>query len=208
MKKKFLKHILPGVLFITLLFVLSGCMSGASVKTRYYVLNPVAPESGEAIPKNSTDNISLEIISLRLPQYLERPQIVTRSHQNQLQLSEYHQWAGNLRKNVTIVLARNLSRFLKTPNVIVPPQSTRIQPDFRVQLEIMQFEMDAEGTVQFSGQWRLWSRDQKTAPVTQIVELARAIELKGGDYAGIVQAMEEVLGEVSLLIADVIATQN
>ncbi|MDY7035801.1 MAG: ABC-type transport auxiliary lipoprotein family protein, partial [Thermodesulfobacteriota bacterium] len=97
--------------------LLSGCISTTTPNTKFYVLNPL--DSGISLVSKTEcyGLLSLEVASLRLPQYLERPQIVTRSSENRLDLAEFHQWGGNLRKNMIRVLGKNLSQLLATPNI-------------------------------------------------------------------------------------------
>ena len=64
-------------------------------------MRPTVPEAVD---------VAVVVASVRLPQYLERPQIVTRSGDNRLQLAEFDQWGGNLYQDMTRVLAQNLAR--------------------------------------------------------------------------------------------------
>ena len=54
-----------------------------------------------------------------IPDYLDRPQILTRSGPSELQLAEFERWAGSLEKDVSRVLAENLSTLLEKDHVIV-----------------------------------------------------------------------------------------
>ncbi|MCP4044155.1 MAG: hypothetical protein GY731_19745, partial [Gammaproteobacteria bacterium] len=101
--------------------LLSGCITTDTPNTRFYVLNPLEPDAGQVVGDGAKGTLAVEVASLRLPQYLERPQIVTRSGKNRLELAEYHQWGGNIRKNMVRVMAKNLSQILATPNIAISP---------------------------------------------------------------------------------------
>ena len=73
------------------------------------------------------------VAAVRLPEYLERPQLVTRSGDNRLQLEEFHQWGGNLGKDLTRVMAENLSLLLGSDAVVAAPHTQRTRPDYRVE---------------------------------------------------------------------------
>jgi uncharacterized lipoprotein YmbA len=187
-------------LFVT--FVLAGCFFFGCGKagTRFYVLNPL--DSGASLVSESAHKgrLSIEVVSLRLPQYLERPQIVTRSSGNRLVLAEYHQWGGNLRKNMIRVLSKNFSQILDTPHIAISPHRPPGPPDFRVELEVMQFERDAERKVRLSAQWRLSSGKDREPVTTRITELLSPVVPGDPDFEHTVSAMSTIFGELSTII--------
>ncbi len=91
-------------ILVTLLVgtLMSGCIGTSAPVTRFYVLNPLEAGAGTVGDDGRKAALSVEVAALRLPQYLERPQIVTRSAENRLELAEFHQWGGNLRKNLPV----------------------------------------------------------------------------------------------------------
>lgn len=181
--------------------LLSGCTPNAPAPTRFYVLNPLDPGISLISRTDPNSTLSVEVASLRLPQYLERPQIVTRSGQNRLELAEYHQWGGNLRKNMMRVLAKNFSQLLGTPNVAISPYRPPIPPDFLVELEVMQFERDFHGQVRLSTQWRL-SRGKGGMPLaTRITDLDSPKLPAEPGFEKTVSAMSALMGELSQIIA-------
>ncbi len=189
----------------------SGCLGTNPVTpTRFYVLNPAQYETSLVPKTNGTDlypqKISLEIVSLRLPQYLEKPQIVTRTSENRLELAEYHQWGGNLRKNMNRVLARNMSALLSSPHVAVAPFRHSTSPDFRVEVDVMQFEADSTGLVRLSAQWRLFSGKDGKSLATRISDIESPKPQGSQDVEQIVAAMGEVLGEFCVIMGQEILT--
>lgn len=179
--------------------LLSGCIKNAPFPTRFYVLNPLG-QSLSLVSKTDTP-LSVEIASLRLPQYLEKPQIVTRSGENRLELAEFHQWGGSLRKNMIRVLAQNLSQLLATPDISMAPFRPPSPPDFGVEVEVMQFERDANGQARLSVQWRLsGGRDKKNLKI-QMTDLVSPGDPTLLDFESTVSAMGLLLGELSQIIA-------
>lgn len=187
--------------------ILSGCLSTTTTDTRFYVLNPFDRAQTLVGESGGNGSLSVEVVSLRLPQYLERPQIVTRSSGNRLELSEYHQWGGNLGKDMSRVLAKNLSQLLNTPHIAMAPHRPLDPPDFRIDLEVMQFERDFDGRVVLSVQWRLSSgKDQKTLE-TRITDLASPAPITEKDFGHTVSAMSALFGELSKIIGQAILNQ-
>ena len=188
------------VVFILVVGFLSACITTNTPTTRFYILNPLSPGADMVSETNRKGPLSVEVASLRLPQYLERPQIVTRSGDNRLELAEFNQWGGNLRKNMIRVFAKNLSLLLATPNISISPHRPPAPSDFRVELEIMKFEKDPDGLVRLSVQWRL-SRGKDQKPLTtNMTDLTSQEVHTGPDFEHTVSAMSGLLGELSRII--------
>ena len=184
--------------------LLCGCISSRTPATRFYVLTPLDPGPRLLSDAGGKAPLSIEVASLRLPQYLERPLIVTRSSENRLERAEFHQWGGNLRKNMIRVLAENLSQLLTTPHISISPHRPRLSPDFRIELEVMKFERDPHGTVRLSTQWRLSGGRDRRPLTTQITDLASPTIQTGSDMEPTVAAMSRLLGELSQVIGQTI----
>tara|TARA_B100000959_G_C14772315_1_gene538019 strand:- start:48 stop:683 length:636 start_codon:yes stop_codon:yes gene_type:complete len=191
-------------LFLVLILAgnfLSGCVTTDTPSTRFYILNPIDSGASLVSKTNRKDSLSVEVASIRLPQYLERPQIVTRSSGNQLKLAEFHQWGGNLRKNMMRVLANNFSQLLSTTHVAISPHRPPTPSDFRVELEVMQFERDSDGKVRLSTQWRLSrGRDQNPLAI-QITDLTSEKIHTESDFEQTVSVMSSLMGELSQIIS-------
>ncbi len=198
------------MIFILTGCFVSGCLGSKTPPIRYYVLNPAQYEASLVSKTDGTDlqprKISLEIVSLRLPQYLEKPQIVTRTSENQLEMAEYHQWGGDLRKNMTRVFARNMSALLSSPNVAVTPFRSSISPDFSLKVDVMQFEADAQGRVRFSAQWMLFSGRDGKSLATRISDIVGPEPQAPADVEQVVTGMGDLLGEFCLVMGREILT--
>ncbi|MBU0972664.1 MAG: PqiC family protein [Proteobacteria bacterium] len=198
-----------GVLLLVAGWLLSGCLGVNPVTpTQFYVLNPMDHDPGFVEKTQASFPLSVEIASLHLPQYLEKPQIITRSHQNRLEIAEYHQWGGNLRKNMIRVLAQNMSQLLASPNISMAPFRPLPPPDFRINVEVMQFESDDRGRIHFSAQWRLSRGKDGKLLTTRMENLKSPVPDTLPDFDRIVFVMGELLGDFSHLIAREILDQS
>jgi uncharacterized protein len=194
------------IVFLVLVTLLGfGCSSVPPM--RFYALSPM--DTGPAIvtPAPPKAPLSVEVGSLRLPQYLERPQIVTRRSATRLEVAEYHQWGGNLRKDMIRVLAKNLSHLLGTPRIFISPHSAPAPPDFRVEMEVMKFERDPDEKVRLSVQWSVTAVRDPSPPVAQITELESPSVTVGPDMETTVTTMSQIWGEMSRLIAETLRKQ-
>lgn len=187
-------------IFTLMLFcitILSGCIGGSSPAVRFYVLSPITPIE----TPTSEKSLAVEISTVHLPQYLDRPHIVTRSGNNRLKVLQGHQWGGNLRKDMVRTLAVNLSQLLDTPNISIAPHRSSTQADYRVSIEVIKFEKDTDEHVRLSAQWQISSGIERTALVTQISTLSSESPVPKGNYDEMVGMMSQQFGELGKLIA-------
>jgi uncharacterized lipoprotein YmbA len=124
-------------LLITLLG--AGC-TGKTPQSVYYTLN-AAEDTDVAFQLTAPlKDILIGIGSVKFPDELDRPSIVTRSGQNRLEVNEFHRWGGSLEKNFTRVMVENLSTLMKTDQVMTRPWERYFKPDVRITLDIRQFD--------------------------------------------------------------------
>ena len=137
MRIGFLKTITLVATFTALL--LTGCGS-SSPRVEFYTLNPLTGMQAEVKPPATNQKISIGVEPVEIPQILDRPQIVTRSGPNKLNIDEFNRWASRLDESFAQVLAENISLLLGTDQVAVYPWQSDFKPHYRVALEIRYFE--------------------------------------------------------------------
>ena len=178
----------------------TGCASVPP--TRFYVVTPLDEKAAVAAP-----GPGVVVAGVRLPQYLERPQLVTRSGDNQLQVEEFHQWGGNLAKDLTRVLAENLSQLLRSDGVVAAPHTLRARPDYRVEVELLRFERAADARVHLTAKWWLLRGADGTPLAGPTTTLASEPLPPSPTFDPTVAAMSRAYGELSRAIAQAIARQ-
>ncbi len=193
------------ILFIATLSLASACVGNATKSTRYYIIDPI--QFNDA-PLTQKKDLSIEVVDLHMPQYLERFHIASRMGANQLKFSDSHQWAENLRKNLLRTLSRNLVELLNTVDVATPLGRTAMQPDFRVQIYIEQFEQNVDNTVSLSARWQLSRPGELDHADIYAVLLNSEQQLDEGDYAAMVTVMSDLFGDLSSQIAQSILAQQ
>jgi uncharacterized lipoprotein YmbA len=184
-------------LLIALLVALAGC--GSAPTARYYVLSPL-----ESAPPAQKRDVAVVVASVRLPQYLDRPEIVTRDGASRLQLADFAQWGGSLRQDMTRVLIENLGRLLGSERVVGAANAPRAAPDYRVEVEILRFERAADGRVQLAARWWLLNGKDGAALASPLVTLAGSPLAAEGGYDAVVESMSAVYNRLAGAIADAI----
>ena len=172
------------------------CACSSAPATRYYALSPTAQA-----PARRAAPVAVVITDVRLPQYLDRSQIMTRGGEHRLQVSEYELWAGNLREDMTRVLAENLGRLLESERVISAPHNLRLNPDYRVEVEVQRFERESGGRVGLSARWWLTQGSDAALLESSSATLLGEPLGENAPYDAVVASMSSVYGELAQSIA-------
>ena len=184
---------------VAALLLLMAC--GSSPQVRFFALSPTVPAAGE----DSGDAVVLGLGPLRLPEYLNRSQIVTRGAGAEMRIDEFNRWAEPLNLAVHRTLAADIDSLLDGVVVIAFPyeELVRTQVEFRLLGDILRFDSDSEGRVVLQTQWAISSvAAEVLVPVQRKRYEARAGA--AGDPAAIAAAMNQALGEFGRGVADML----
>jgi len=191
-------RILPIIIMISLIL---GC-SSISPPPKYYTLNSLAsPKAAEATPLRS-DTLVVGIGPVEIPDYLDKPEIVTRTATNELLLSEFNLWGGSLKADVTRVLIENISSLLGSEPVVIVNWRARVHGSYRIPISLFCLDVIPDGTVSLKAKWGVVAKDGKT--VVAIRESSITKPVKGKEYNDTVNAMSDVLADLSKEIASAI----
>lgn len=188
------------IISATLSVVLSGCTSSPS--SRFYILSPLATTGPETKPLSDERCLSLAVGPIKIPDYLDRPQIVTRVAQDEFALAEFDRWAGSLKDNLTRVLADNLSVFLCTKTILLFPWVGGIPIDYRIEVEVIRMDGSLGGNVTLQAWWIIFSGDKKQILLTRKSNVTEVTGSK--DYKSLVSAESRALEKLSREIAEAI----
>jgi uncharacterized lipoprotein YmbA len=127
-----------GWAFLLTVFLVAACSTTPPVA--YYTLNTL-PEMQQEIPAAVMDDtLAIGVGPVEFPKFLDRPQIVTRKSQNQIEVSEFHRWAGSFPGDFSRVLAKNISILLPSDRVAVYPWGEQFSPTYQIKLDVEQFD--------------------------------------------------------------------
>lgn len=132
------------------LVMLTGC--GITKPSRFYILTPV---DESASPAEAARGPAVGIGPLRFPDYLDRPEIVHRSGDNEVHYAGSDRWAEPLKATFSRTLAENLSALTPTDRISMHPWPRDTSIDYQVILTVTRFDADAGGTVVLATHWEI-----------------------------------------------------
>ena len=189
------RNCLPIVL-LALALLMVGC--ARSVPVIYYQLS--AEVAGETVAEAAAiGGRVIGIGPIRLPERLDRQQIITRMDANRLHLSDSHRWIEPLAKNISQVLRENLSKLLETEQFRHYPWSKTATVDLQLIVDVVRFEGEGYEVANLETIWSI----QDGAGNTLLPQQRSGYQVKTPtpDHAGLVSALSETLNLFSREIA-------
>lgn len=195
-------HTCPWSILPLLLLVLTVGACATTPPSRFFILSPVKQGStSQVLPKNTL--VRLETV--QLPEYLNRPHIITRVGPNRLELAEFDKWAEPLDLNMTRVLARNLEARLKT-RVVFSPRYASEHVDIRVHVQVLRFDFGPAGSSTLVARWVASMDDDRHTTITRETSSARTGT--GTGYEAAAQAMSRNLDDLAADIAQALKSSQ
>jgi len=188
---------------------LSACtvLSPQPDKTKFFVLTSAVGSAPDAAPADgsSASNLAIGVGPIKLPQYLRRPEVVTRTSPSELALSDTDRWAEPLESGFVRVLSENLSRQLGTQRIVTFPWYSSSRLDYQVQINVKRFETDSKGKPELDAQWSI--RDGRGTKMLVARESDISEPPDPGDPSPSV-GLSQALSSLSQQIASQIAALN
>lgn len=146
-------------LMFSSLFVALCLLGCSSPKTSYYRMssNPIS-----AAPAANT-KLRIMVGPVNIPASMDRPQLVTQSGANEVQVHEYHRWAGTLKGDIGQVVTSKLAQDLGTSDVWSFSQSTQAQFDYQILVDVQNLDSSDKGNVVLDVLWTIKPSPQVTA---------------------------------------------
>jgi uncharacterized protein len=196
-----------GLPLLGIAVALAAC---SSPQPRLYLMNTVqVQQSQHAELAGSTDQARRDAsaplpgikagLSVTIPEYLDRPDILVRSDGNELAPLPNARWAEDLSITTSRVMANDLAAALPGADIVAWPTRIDRSINYRSAVDLTKFESDAHGTVEIEGRWALL--DNRSGATRASGRFRHAKNVQTVDAKAMVQAMSELLAMTSTEIA-------
>ena len=151
---------------LPLVGIVIGLAACSSPQPRLYLLNAGPVQQGQraalaAASDRARQDVSAPLfgikagLSVTIPEYLDRPDILVRSNGNELTPLPKSRWAEDLSITTSRVMAADLAAALPGADIVAWPTRVARAINFRIAVDLTKFESDAFGTVEIEGRWTL-----------------------------------------------------
>lgn len=188
------------IVILCTVLLLSGCTKGPA--PRLYMLDLPFSAEMAGIEKG----VAVGIEPIELPQYLDRPQIITRDGIVHLQASEAHVWAEPIKDSASRVLVVTLASELDSNRLYLLPRRTRTTLDWRVAIDVGRFDGAIDGEILLAVRWSLYRGNDKDPSLTRVSIVEESVG--GNNYEAMVIAQTRALVRLGKEIAAAIKSHN
>ena len=135
---------------------LTGCLGGPSGPTNFYMLSPLSPSQAGTSAASAEGRIRIGLVTVVVPEYLNRNEIVVNLDNTVYRLAEFNQWAEPLNNNLTRVLEENLTNLLRGDSIdVFLASDSSIPADYRLEVDVLRLDGNLGGQVALISQWAL-----------------------------------------------------
>lgn len=181
-------------LWLVALFALAAGCARTPPAQYYLIQSPAATTVGDP------DGPRIGLGPVRLPDYLDRPQIVSWSSPTRLKLASRHRWAEPLQQSVARALLAYLAQALPAAQVVPWPWRGVHAPTHRIAVEVQRFERAVDGTLRLDARWTARAGDA-TPPRAYDSSIALPVAGASDDYDAFVAAASEAIAALARDIA-------
>ena len=194
----------PGVAFAIAL--LCGWMStsclGRSPQVRQYMLGVESLEPAEP----GAPDVSVLVGPVRLPAYLERPELALLAADGEVELDSQHRWLGSFAENFLRATSLGVARRLGSTQVVADPSKAPFPIEYTVRLHVDDLIAEAGGAMRVRIRWALIGPAGRgtgslEGPPARFFTLEERRTGVGASPEARIQAYEAVLAELATRIA-------
>ena len=137
--------------------LVTACLGPKADPTTFWVLSPQAPPAAAT----GSPGPAVGIGPVTLPEYLGRPQLVSRVDEHQVLVDEFSRWAEPLDDMLADALVEQIRAEVRPVSLVRYPWRAGQIPDVSVRVQVSRFEPRASGEVLLQATWQVLDREGK-----------------------------------------------
>lgn len=187
---------------LLLTLFLTGCGSKPATVNYYSLQAGTLQFDTQAV---LSEQITVGIGPVRLPQLLKRPHLVTRDDSYQVRHAETERWSGDLQEEVTYVLADSLTRQLGSEKIALYPWPNRLAPDWQLRVDVQRLDGVLGKSAYLEARWVL-TDNREDLVLSGLSRYQEEINAPG--YQGLVAAESRLLETFAQEMAEKIRSRH
>lgn len=177
-----------------MLLSLAGCASSPEI--RYYTLSAAAPIDAAGATATRPRRVAYLVNALRVPDMLDRPQIVIRSGANEVEILDYDRWAAPFPDMLRRALAADLAARLGPGAVVDQSLAAEFPLLGSITIGILDFDPRRQGPSTIEVSWSIRT-GRGTQPPSEIHRARRSLAAAGPAVADLVAAMDRLVAQIA-----------
>jgi uncharacterized lipoprotein YmbA len=125
------------------------------------MLSALSPSPDGTSAATAEGRIRIGLVTVVVPEYLNRNEIVVNLDNTVYQLAEFNQWAEPLNDNLTRVLEENLTNLLRNDLIdVFLTSDSSIPSDYRLEVDVIRLDGNLGDQVTLVAQWALLEAEE------------------------------------------------
>jgi len=176
-----------GLVCLLLALALGGCISMSNSPTpRFYALQAIdASQVSEKFDVPSS--VIIGIGPVKVPEYQNRPQIVTQDANNLITFAQFDRWGEPLEFALPRLVSANLSVMLPGASLEISPWDLAVPVKYQVIMDVVRLESRLDKDLALTVKWSVIDLENKTMMLTKKSEFSKPIEPH--NYPGLVKTL-------------------
>jgi uncharacterized lipoprotein YmbA len=188
---------------VCLALALNGCISVPNSPTpRFYMLRTV-DENQVSRKINIASDVLIGIGPVKIPEYQNRPQIVTQSKEKMLKFAQFDRWGESLDLGVARLIGEDLTVMLPGVKFVLYPWNSTIAVKYQVVVEIVQLDSELDEDLFLVAQWLIIDAQNAKTMIIKRSEFRQAIIPQS--YYGLAKTLSIACASLSSEIAEALA---
>ncbi len=189
---------------VCLILALSGCISVPNSPTpRFYMLRAVH-ENQVSRKINIASDVLIGIGPVKIPEYQDRPQIVTQGKENMLNIAQFDRWGEPLDFGVARLVGEDLTVMFPGAKFTLYPWNSTIAVKYQVVVEIVRLDSELDKDLFFVTQWLVIDAQNTKTLIIKRSEFRQPIIPQ--NYSGLAKTLSSACASLSSEIAEALAT--
>ena len=184
-------------------FIFSGCLSlSSSPAPRFYMLKAMDKQQISA-KFDIAPGVIVAVGPVDIPEYQDRPQIVTMDKEGMLKFAQFDRWGESLDSALARLITDNLTVMLPAASLQMFPCNFAIPLTYHVIVDVIQLDSRLDKDVFFVCQWSIIDVKNKQMLLTKRSEFRQLVNPH--NYLGLTNALSASCASLSSEIAATLA---
>ena len=180
--------------------VCNGCLAVSnSPAPRFYTLRSI-DNTKESKKFDITSKVIIGIGPIEIPEYQNRPQMVTRNEEGMLSFAQFERWGESLDAGLARLILENLTLMFPQAEFQIYPCNFAIPLDYQVIVNVVQLESQLDKDVFLTAQWTIIDSKTKKMLLTKRSQIRQVINPH--TYSGLTLALSRACALLSNEIAE------
>jgi hypothetical protein len=153
---------------------------------------------------NIASDVCIGVGPVKIPEYQDRPQMVTQDKEKMLTFAQFDRWGESLDSGVARLIAEDLTVMLPGAKFTLYPWNISIQVKYQVVIEIIQLDSELDKDLFLVAQWQVIDPQDSKTMIIKRSEFRQPIIPQ--NYSGLAKTLSTACASLSSEIAEALAT--